>query len=121
MGEKVDAGRPRPWRFRRTLGPLIAYHALVIVGGLLMIDGVYRGSTVERDVGAAVLGVGVATALAVLVWTARLARAPGPSRPGAGPSSPPERTCPRCGRPEREGRTVCVQCGAALVWSVRSN
>jgi hypothetical protein len=121
MGEEVGPGPARPWRFRRSLGPLIAYHALVIVGGLLLIDGAYRGSTAERDVGAAVLIVGVATALAVLVWSARLARAPGPSRPDAHPSSPPERTCPRCGRRDREGRTVCVQCGAALVWSVRSN
>lgn len=110
-------GRDRPWAMRRAIGPLLAYHALVLAGGFLLVIGVVQRSTMERDVGAAVLAAGVATAVAVLVWSARLARSPG----STGAVGPVPRVCPRCGRQGTEGRTVCDRCGAPLVWAIRSN
>lgn len=110
-------GPVRPWALRRVIGPLLAYHALVLAGGFLLVLGVVQGSTLERDVGAGVLAAGVATAVAVLAWSARLARAPR----SAGSVGPVPRVCPRCGRTGPDGRTVCDRCGAPLVWAIRSN
>jgi hypothetical protein len=108
----------RPWNLRRALGPLLAYHVLVVLGGFLLLDGVLQGSALERVIGVAMLVAGVVTAIAVVIWTATLAQASGPSRRGDGP---PPRKCPRCGRAGRDGWTVCDRCGAPLVWTVRSS
>jgi ribosomal protein S27AE len=123
-GEEASGGgraSVRPWTIRRALGPLLAYHVLVLVGGVLVVEGVLQGSDLERDLGVVTLIAGVATALGVLRWTAKLARGSRYSRPAGAATSAPSRTCPRCGRAGQDGRTVCEQCGSALVWSVRSS
>jgi hypothetical protein len=98
----------------------VAYHLLVLVGGFLLVDGFLRGSTAEQDLGVGILIVGVATALAVLVWTATLARTRSSALPAPLAPTARSRICPRCGRSGQEGRTVCLQCGSALVWTVRA-
>jgi hypothetical protein len=111
-------GAPKTSSLRRALGPLIAYHALVLGGGFLVIDGWLRSSDLEISVGALVLAAGVATAIAVLRWAAHLARAP--SVAGTPDGLVVRWVCPRCTLESLDRRATCRRCGAVVVPQVRS-
>jgi len=104
---------------RKVAGPLVAYHALILIGAFLVIAG--GGWGPWRAVGAGLVGVGIALEVAILAWTAALTRSAAaepttmgrslahPSRGGA------RRVCVACGREGVEGIATCPQCGKAVV------
>ncbi len=103
---------------RRIGGPLLLYHALVLVGAFFLITGVLDARPTWEGVGAALVVVGIGVEGGVLVWSARLARAAAetsPTRP-VGPATPtpdlPHWLCPRCGARASGRYPTCPRCGA---------
>jgi hypothetical protein len=122
-GAGPDARRPATsWRrnsvFRRALGPLLAYHALILLGAYLVVAGSAGSMPDWIPVGLGLIGAGIVVAIGVLAWASLLTRRAGRrghAAPGSSPSTvretrwlcwacgwhseSPEGTCPRCGKP----------------------
>ena len=115
----IDAPVP-PRTARSALVPLLAYHALIVVGGAILIEGWIHGSGAWMAVGLGILLVGLATVVAVLVWAARLAVDAGraiPVREVRSPAPAPRggTICPRCAWSGPGRRVTCPRCGATVV------
>jgi hypothetical protein len=124
----MESSRPsapaRPTALRRAWAPLTAYHVLVLAGGCLVAYGILSDSPVLVLAGAPLLIAGLIVVLAVLWWTAGLARRG--ASDGAAPGEAgrmrtvPQWICPRCGRTGAGSRFVCPRCGAPLGSALRT-
>ena len=108
---------------RKALGPLLAYHILILGGAFFVAWGVSVGSRANLAIGVALIVAGIAVEVAVLVWSAgltkqsaRMATGPWPVdrpasvRPMVGP-----RFCTGCGWFDSADRSICPRCGRPLV------
>lgn len=105
---------------RKLLGPLLANHALILIGAFFLVSGLHRGLATWESIGVALASAGIAIEVAVLAWAAalirdRARRAMTPGADGRVAASNPRRVlclscgwagllrlpalCPRCGRP----------------------
>ena len=101
--------------FRRVAVPLLVNHALIPVGGLLLVVGATTGGASTRDLGAATLGAGLAIEAGVVAWSMRLTRRAASRRPTVGsPSDDSVRGCASCGWRGSRPRYVCPRCGRPL-------
>jgi hypothetical protein len=106
--------RPGPAGSRGAIfAALVLYHALILAGALLLIEGTLRGPTTWVYAGTFLFVVGVLIQAWVLVWAFRAARSGAPiwSRaPGPGGAPAPQFLCPTCGlKGPLQGR-VCPRC-----------
>lgn len=114
---------PASSTLRKALGPLISYHVLILGGAYLIVHGDLVGSRASLFAGVALVVVGIAVAIAVLYWSAGLARAKGrgPSYFGPAPISgigrPAETRwlCLSCGWTGQVGGNVCPRCAKLTV------
>lgn len=95
--------------------PLLAYHAVILVGAFALVYGVERSVPDLVPLGIALIVLGIAIALALLVWAARSTLdAPGPvwdRPPPAAPSGPPRQyLCPSCGWKGSSAGYLCPRC-----------
>lgn len=117
------ASVPHSSTFRKAIGPLIGYHVLILGGAYLVVHGDVVGSRTTLFAGVALVVIGIAVAIAVLYWSAGLARAKGqgPSYPGSdrtsGFPSPVEARwlCLGCGWTGQDGRNVCPRCAKLTI------
>lgn len=88
---------------RTIVGPLLAYHILILVGALFVVAGIRQDNLSWEWVGVFLVIAGVATMIAVLWWAASLARRNWTAL------GPPSRELPEPNTTER--RSVCGSCG----------
>lgn len=103
--------------------PLLAYHALILVGAYVVVRGDTSGSLLLLGIGLAMVVAGILTELAVLAWSAGLTRhsaalpSARPTRevePGrSGPAA--RRICWSCGWSGDGPGTICPRCARPLV------
>jgi hypothetical protein len=108
-------GRPagRHW-LRLLAGPLLVYHALILIGAYLLVVGILQGPVAYEYVGATLIAGGVVVELTILVWTAGLVRGSvGASRAEEAPTGDDRerRGCARCGWSGENRGSVCPRCG----------
>jgi len=109
--------------FRSVVGPLVAYHVLVLAGAYFILLGFVGGSRNLELAGVGVVAAGILTELWVLRWSARLVRRAADRGAGerisTGQSSlylPPKASlCVRCGAHESGVRRTCSRCGNPMV------
>jgi hypothetical protein len=105
------------------LGPLVAYHVLIVGGGAVFLAGVVWSSPLWIGCGLAVLILGIAIHLWVLYSTAKrvpqgpavLPRSSGAGATRGGPAAPSVRMCPTCGFRGELDRPNCPRCGKFLI------
>jgi hypothetical protein len=90
---------------RRALGPLFAYHAIIIVGAIVLLLGIARSEALWVDTGSVVVAAGIAVYLAVVAWTIQLARR------SARPTGNSSASTPQSVLPDPRGRSLCPSCG----------
>ena len=109
---------PRPM-LRRIVGPLVTYHAMILLGAFLIVAGGNWGYW--RLVGAILVGAGVAVELSILAWSASLTRSAstrgGESASARSVPAPgaPRRTCVACGREGSAATRTCPRCGKPVI------
>jgi hypothetical protein len=101
---------------RRALGPLAAYHVMILVGAALIVEGRLHGSPTWFDLGVALAVAGIVLELLILGWTYRLAAsaaARSMPRVDAAPREPsvPTRLCVSCAWHGRWAGACCPRCG----------
>jgi ribosomal protein L40E len=117
---------PTPTRsiFRTVVGPLVAYHVLILVGAYLIVLGYVENVRVFEVAGIGFVVVGVLTELWVLRWSAgitRRAARPGTGDPigkseSTGAATAQQSVCLRCGARDPTGvRRTCRRCGNPMV------
>jgi hypothetical protein len=120
LGLPSSQGPPPPSTARRWIGPLFAYHLLILAGAVVLVLGVARGSQLLIDVGSIVIGSGVSVQLWVLYVTGKLARQGPPVTVAAvGGDHPPDSSgrwlCPACGWRTEGATRNCPRCGKFLI------
>jgi len=110
---------------RKVSAPLLAYHALILLGAALLIWGAEGGDATRVTVGAILVGAGIAVELAVLGWSASLARSPPSSetRPRDAVADPAELgrwICVGCGQKATQRGAICSRCGRSMIWLGKS-
>lgn len=108
---------------RKALGPLLAYHVLILGGAFFVGWGISVGPKVDLTIGVALIVVGIGVEGAVLVWSAGLARrsvgAFSGTQPEGGPAPGKSRLepvlCIGCGWSGSGGRSICPRCGKPLI------
>lgn len=103
---------------RRVGGPLLTYHALLLVGAAVLVLGFGRAQVAWEAAGAILIALGIAVEGAILVWTARLTRASTSAPDGRGgphPTRVGESLCPRCGNVGPTVGVVCPRCGGPWI------
>jgi hypothetical protein len=127
MDSGAATSQPRiggaPSVLRRYLGPLLAYHVLIIGGGAGLVAGIAWGSTFWAAVGLSALIAGVGIHLLVLYSTAKRvtqeAQRPTNSaenRESAARFAPGvRRLCPSCGFRGETADRACPRCGKFLI------
>lgn len=114
---------PRPV-LRKVVGPLVIYHALILLGAFLILASGLRG--LGLTVGAILVGAGISMDIAVIVWSASLTRRAARQQRtsyqlrGDRRAGPGRTLCPACGRMGTEGTVTCPRCGRTVIqlgWS----
>lgn len=103
--------------------PLLAYHALILVGAYVIVRGDTAGSLPLLYSGLAMVAAGIATEAAILAWSARLtlrsAAASVADRTRAGPAgtraSNSHRFCTGCGWSGAITQGLCPRCAHPLI------
>ena len=114
----LSAREPRPV-LRRVGGPLVAYHAMILLGAFLLVTGSRWGFW--SIVGAVLVAAGILVELGILIWSASLTRTASVPHHLAGTTSTktsrasPRRVCPACGRVGDQAAATCPRCGRAVV------
>lgn len=109
---------------RRVTGPLLAYHALILLGAFVLVWGAAYGSRSEVVIGSVLIGAGIALELAIVAWTASLTRDAARSRGTSGtlagapavPGSFDRWLCTGCGRRAEQKLGICPRCGRSMIW-----
>ncbi len=103
--------------------PLLAYHALILVGAYVIVRGDTAGSLPLLYTGLAMVAAGIATEAAILAWSARLtlrsAASSGADRMRAGAvgtrASASHRFCMVCGWSGAVTQGLCPRCAHPLI------
>lgn len=108
---------PRPaLRFRSAVGPLLLYHVLILLGGAMILVAVLHGPPALLVPGVVILIAGVSTVVAVLAWTARLAREAALAHGATASSGDRARwVCTRCAYASSRVGAICPKCGGWLI------
>jgi hypothetical protein len=108
---------------RRVGGPLVLYHALILLGAAVLIHGLFAGTMAWEWAGAGLVVAGIGVEVGILLWSAGLSRQAGrsgadlPAR-SAGPESVSGEwwLCVSCGRLGPFARaSICPRCGHTLI------